>query len=64
MGGGCLLSSPYKTWIHVCTRTNEAVWHDGKSGLQMPEYLHLQNEVTIALEIGCYNVCQMQTYSA
>lgn len=60
MGGGCLLSSPYKTWIHMCTRTNEAVGNDGKSGLHMPENPNLQNEVTVlALEIECYNICQM-----
>lgn len=32
MGGG-LLSHPYKTLIHLCTRTDEAVLYDRKSGL-------------------------------
>ena len=46
----------------MSTRTNEAVWHDGKSDLHMPEYPHLQNEVIIlVLEIQYYNVYQMQT---
>ena len=54
MGGGYLLSSSYKTRVSMCTRTNETVWHDGKS-CHMPEYPRLQNEVTIlALDVIVY----------